>query len=161
MDFREPKITVEIVTKVDDELRDIMLGIDEEAFGPGSLTEWSLPLFLHYGRVYLARYNGKPVGVAELIRDWRDPELAYMYGYAIDEEYRGNGIGTSLLRTILENLPRAGFRRLQIIVLPENQIANGLCQDKFRMKIVEFIKNFYGSGEDRLLMEWKAEINES
>lgn len=161
MDFGEPKITVEIITKVDDELRDIMLGIDEEAFGSGSLTEWTLPLFLNYGRIYLARYNGKPVGVAELIRDWRDPDLAYMYGYAIDEEYRGYGFGTSLLRAILENLPRAGFRRLQIIVHPENQIAIHLCQEKFRMKKVEFIKNYYGYGEDRLLMEWKAEINET
>lgn len=161
MDYQEQKITVEIITKVDDELRDIMLGIDEEAFGPGSLNEWSMPLFLHYGRVYLVRYNGKPVGLAELMRDWRDPELAYLYGYAVEEEYRGCGIGTVLMRTILESLPRAGFRRLQLTVHPENQIAIHIYQDKFRMKKLEYIKNYYGSGEDRWLMEWKAEMNET
>ncbi len=157
MDYLKPKITVEIVTQVDDELRDAILRIDEEAFGLGSLNEWSLPPFLHYGRVYLARYNGKPVGIAELMRDWRDPELAYLYGYAVMREYQGHGIGTALLRTILESLPRSGFRRLQLTVHPENQTAIHIYRDKFRMRQVEFINNYYGFGEDRWVMEWNAE----
>lgn len=157
MDFVAPSVTVEIVTKLDDDLREIMLSIDEEAFGPGSLNEWSLPLFSHYGRIYMARLNGTPVGVAELIRDWRDPELAYLYGYAVAKDYRGYGIGTTLLRSILEMLPRSGFKRLQLTVHPENQVAIHIYQDKFRMKRVEFVKNYYGAGEDRWLMEWNID----
>ncbi|HOJ77567.1 MAG TPA: GNAT family N-acetyltransferase [Bacillota bacterium] len=160
MDVREPKITVETVHKIDDELREQMLAIDEEAFGAGSLNEWSLPPFLHYGRVYVARFNGLPVGIAELIRDWRDPEMAYLYGYAIKREYQGYGIGTIMFRTILEGLPRAGFQRLQLTVHPENKIALHIYQNKFGMKKVEFIKDYYGAGEDRWLMEWKAGANE-
>jgi ribosomal-protein-alanine N-acetyltransferase len=157
MDYLIPKITIEIASKVDDELRDVMLSIDEEAFGPGSLNEWSLPPFLHYGRVYLARFDGKPVGIAELMRDWRDPELAYLYGYAVMRDYRGNGIGTALLRTIFEALPRAGFRRIQLTVHPENHTAMHIYEDKFRMSRTQFIPDYYGSGEDRWLMEWSTE----
>lgn len=153
----EATITIEIVTKLDQYLAEIMLGIDEEAFGPGSLTEWSMPLFLHYGRIYLARYGGKPVGIAELMRDWRDPELAYLYGYAVDMNYRGLGVGTSMFRSILEALPRAGFRRLQLTVHPENQAAMHIYVDKFQMRRLEFIKDYYGSGEDRWLLEWTWE----
>ncbi len=151
------KITVEVVTQIDDELRETILNIDEEAFGQGSLNEWSLPPFLNYGRVYLARLNGKPVGLAELMRDWRDPELAYLYGYAVAREYRGRGIGTALMRTILEALPRAGFKRLQLTVHPENYTALHLYQDKFGMKPIDFIVGYYGPGEDRWLLEWRSD----
>ena len=150
----EALITVEIVTKLDQYLAEIMLGIDEQAFGPGSLTEWSMPLFLNYGRIYLARYHGKPVGLAELMRDWRDPELAYLYGYAVEKDYRGLGVGTVMLRSILEALPRAGFRRMQLTVHPENHAAIHIYDDKFQMRRLNFIKDYYGSGEDRLLLEW-------
>lgn len=153
----EPSITVEIVTKLDQYLTEIMLGIDEQAFGPGSLTEWSMPLFLHYGRIYLARYNGKPVGIAELMRDWRDPELAYLYGWAVEKDYRDLGVGTVMLRSILEAIPRAGFRRIQLTVHPENQAAIHIYVDKFQMRRLEFIKDYYGAGEDRWLLEWTWE----
>lgn len=151
------KITVEIVTQIDDELREILLNIDEEAFGQGSLNEWSLPPFLNYGRVYLAKFNGKPVGLAELMRDWRDPELAYLYGFAVARDYQKQGIGTAMLRTILEGLPRAGFKRLQLTVHPENHTAIHIYQDKFGMKPVNFITDYYGPGEDRWLLEWRDE----
>lgn len=157
MDSDQSVITIEIVTAADDDLREIMLGIDEEAFGPGSLNEWSLTPFLHYGRVYLARFNGKPVGIAELMRDWRDQELVYLYGYAVTPEYQGNGVGTTLFRYILDALPRAGFSRLQLTVHPENQTAIHIYEDKFQMKRLRFLKGYYGPGEDRWLLEWNWE----
>jgi ribosomal-protein-alanine N-acetyltransferase len=147
-------VTIEIVTEVDDDLRETILRIDQEAFGPGSLNKWSLPLFIHYGRVFIARLRGEPIGVAELMRDWRDPELVYLYGYVITPQFRGSGVGTVLLRSILEALPQAGFRRLQLTVHPQNRIARHIYQDKFGMRQVDTIRNYYGSGEDRLLLEW-------
>lgn len=152
----EPLVTVEIVTEMDDGLQDMILDIDEAAFGPGSLNEWSLPLFSRYGRIYLARYNGEPAGVAELMRDWRDAELVYLYGYAVDPRFRSEGIGTTLLRVILEALPRAGFKRLQLTVHPENKVAIHIYRDKFGMRTVDFIRNYYGTGEDRWLFEWNC-----
>lgn len=149
------RISVETIVEVDDYLRDIILGIDEEAFGPGSLNEWSLPPFLHYGKVFLARYNGEPAGIAELMRDWREPDLVYLYGLAVAREYRGCGVGTTLLRTILDRLPQIGFRRLQLTVHPDNQTAIHIYQEKFGMNKIRLVKNYYGAGEDRWLMEWK------
>ncbi len=154
LNSKDKAIKIEMVKEVDEYLREIMLLIDEEAFGLGSLNHWSLPPFLHYGRIYLARYYGKPVGVAELMRDWRDPCLAYLYGYAVAQEYSGKGIGTTMLRHILEALPRSGFTRLQIVVQPENKAALHICEEKFRMKRVEFLENYYGPGEGRWLLEW-------
>ena len=143
----EPFVTVEKVIKVDDDLWETILKIDEAAFGPSSLTEWSLPLFLNYGRIYLARYQKEPAGVAELMRDWRDAELVYLYGYAVAPQFQGEGIGTVLLRSILEALPLAGFRRLQLTVHPENKVAIHIYRDKFGMRTIEFIRNYYGQGE--------------
>ncbi len=147
-------VSIEIVTEVDDVLQEAILRIDEEAFGPGSLNEWSLPLFIHYGRVYIARCDGEPIGVAELMRDWQDPEMVYLYGCAITSRFRGTGTGTLLLRSILTDLPRAGFRRLQLTVHPQNQVALHIYQNIFGMRRIDFIKNYYGHGEDRLLLEW-------
>lgn len=155
--MEEPVISIEIVTSVDDYLREILLSIDEEVFGPASLNEWSLPPLLHYGRVYLARLNGKPVGIAQLMRDWRDSELVYLYGYAVALDYQGNGVGSALLRHIFEAMPRAGFTRLQLTVHPENKAALHIYEYKFQMKRIGFLKDYYGPGEDRWLLEWDWE----
>lgn len=139
---------------MDDKLREIILQIDEAAFGPESLNKWSLPLFHHYGIIYIARYTDEPAGAAELIRDWQNPALVYLYGYAVAPRFRGMGIGTILFRSILEDLPRAGFQRLQLTVHPDNLTALHIYRDKFGMRVLEFICNYYGPGEDRLLLEW-------
>jgi ribosomal-protein-alanine N-acetyltransferase len=157
MDLEQPVISIEIVTVADNYLREIMLSIDEEVFGPASLNEWSLPPLLHYGRVYLARLDGKPVGSAQLMRDWRDSELIYLYGFAVMPDYQGNGVGTALLRHIFESMPRAGFSRLQLTVHPENHLALHIYEDKFQMKRIDFLKDYYGPGEDRWLLEWNCE----
>ena len=154
MNELKSKITIERLTTVDDFLRDVIISIDEEAFGPGSLTKWSLPLFLDYGKVYLARYEGRPVGVAELMRAWNEPELIYLYGMAVISQYRGCGIGSLLLLEILKNLPSYGYKRLQLTVDPENQTAIHIYRDKFEMQSLKYIKNYFGPGEDRLLYEW-------
>lgn len=150
-------VTVEIIKEMDDYLRDTMIAIDEEAFGLGSLNEWSLPPFLNYGRIYLARFNGKPAGIAELIRDWHETDLVYLYGIAVAEEYRGHKVGTALFRFVLEDLAQSGFKRMQLTVHPDNQWAIHIYEGKFGMNKIKLIKNYYGFGEDRWLMEWKAE----
>ncbi len=150
-------IKIETVTQVDEELLEEILEIDEEAFGLGSLNQWSLTPFLNYGRVYLARYDGRLAGIAELMRDWRDPELAYLYGYAVAEDYRNHGIATTMLNTMLEALPRSGFTRMQLMVHPKNEIALYICENKFNMKRLEYIWNYFGPGEDRWLLEWNWE----
>ena len=152
----QSQVTVETVAELDEQLWEIILQIDEAAFGPDSLNKWSLPLFFHYGRLFIARFQGKPVGAAELIRDWHDPSLVYLYGYAVHPQFRGKGIGTILLRSILESLPPAGFRRMQLTVHPENQAALHIYRDKFGMRTVRFIGNYYGPGEDRWLLEWSG-----
>lgn len=150
----EYKVVIEAITEADEDLKNVIFEIDAAAFGPDSLTRWSLPVFLHYGRVYLARLNGIPVGVAELIRDCGDPRLAYLYGFAIAPTYQGRGIGTILLQQIIAGLPGAGFTRLQLTVAPLNQVALHIYQEKFGMRLVESITDYYGPGENRLLLEW-------
>jgi ribosomal-protein-alanine N-acetyltransferase len=148
------EIKIEVINEADEDLKNAIFEIDAAAFGPDSLTRWSLPVFLHYGRVYLARLNSVPVGVAELIRDYGDPRLAYLYGFAVAPAYRGQGIGTILLQRIIEGLPGAGFNRLQLTVAPENEVARRLYQKKFGMRLVELISGYYGAAENRLLLEW-------
>jgi ribosomal-protein-alanine N-acetyltransferase len=150
-------VTFEVVKEMDDYLREIMITIDEEAFGPGGLNEWSLPPFLNYGRIYLARFNGELAGIAELMRAWNESDLVYLYGIAVAEAYRGHKLGTALFRFVLEDLAQSGFKRMQLTVHPDNQWAIHIYEGKFGMYKVKLIKNYYGAGEDRWLMEWKAE----
>jgi ribosomal protein S18 acetylase RimI-like enzyme len=150
----ESPVTVEVLTEMDDRLREIIMAIDEAAFGPGSLSKWSLPLFSHYGRLYIARYQEEPAAAAELVRGFHDPALAYLYGIAVSPRFRGKGIGTFLLDSILKDLPPAGLHRLQLTVDPGNQNALHIYRDKFGMRILQSIPNYFGRGEDRLLLEW-------
>ena len=151
------RVTIEILSKLEQEWREAILEIDAAAFGEGSLNHWSLPPLVEHGCIYLAKLAGQPVGVAELLRDWKDPELAYLYGLAVAEKYQGQGIGSSLMSQILKALPQAGVNKLQLTVHPENKVALHIYQAKFGMEQIGFLNDYYGQGEDRLLLQWQRE----
>ena len=148
------QIDVEVIEEADEILKQAIFEIDAAAFGPDSLNRWTLPIFLHYGRIYLARQNGVPVGAAELIRDYGDSHLAYLYGIAVAPAYRSRGIGTTLLQRIIAGLPQEGFTRLQLTVDPRNEVALHIYQQKFGMRMIKSIDDCYGPGENRVLLEW-------
>ncbi|NMB11626.1 MAG: GNAT family N-acetyltransferase [Firmicutes bacterium] len=147
-------IRIEEVDKVEPDLLQALIEIDQEAFGKGGMNEWFLPPFIRRGRVYVLWVEGKkqPVGVAECMITWGQPQCAYLFGIAIREGWRGQGLGTRFLREICRRLQGMGFLILDLTVSPDNVPALRVYRDKLGFKTIAFHREEYGQGEDRLLM---------
>lgn len=132
-----------------------MVDFSSNLFGESGTGEWSLVPQIRHGNVFVLKEEGKKniTGVAVLMRDWEDVDKAYLFEYAIAEEFQGQGLGYHFLKSICEDLKAQGFKRMSLTVDVNNEPGIRLYRDKLGFKIVEQRKNEYGQGEDRYVME--------
>jgi ribosomal protein S18 acetylase RimI-like enzyme len=45
---------------------------------------------------------------------WQEGKISYMYAMIVDEGYRGNGIGTKLMKCAIEDSKKKGLKRLEL-----------------------------------------------
>ncbi len=128
--------------------------IEREAFAEGGMNEWFLSPFARYGKVFALWVHGvdRPVGVAECMVIWDDPQCVYLFGFAIDKEWRCKGLGTRFLQAICQDLQQAGYVALELTVSPENAAALKIYRDKLGFEAIGFHPDEYGPGEDRLVL---------
>ncbi|MDY0235196.1 MAG: GNAT family N-acetyltransferase [Gudongella sp.] len=131
----------------------VKFGLD--IFGDLGMDEWGLVPQIRHGNVYVLTEEGKHqiVGLAILMRDWEDMYKAYLFDYAISEEYQGMGLGFEFLHIIVENLLDQGFDRMGLTVDVDNEPAIRLYRDKIGFEPVLYSIDEYGKGEDRFMME--------
>lgn len=144
------------ITEFDTKLVDELTRVEAEAFGDGGLDRWMFPVLIRHGAVYVLDCAGRICGVADIIKDWLDPELAFIYNFAIRKEYRGKGLGRVFLSGVIERLRDYGVRRIQLTVAHENSRAISLYQGAGFRQIAE-LPDEYGPGADRLLYELELE----
>lgn len=70
-----------------------------------------------------AMWNGIPVGVYELELT---QEIPVIDGIALHKDFRGKGLGRSLLTSLLAQLADRGYRRCRLMVATDNENAFGL-----------------------------------
>lgn len=128
-----------------------LVAIEKEAFGRGGLNEWGLPPLIYHGAVYIIEADNSPAGIAEYMRDLEEAELAYLYGLAIAQEYRGQGLGKQLLKESLQQVKDKGIKQVELTVDPDNDRACTLYRN-FGFEEIERRQDEYGVGEDRLIM---------
>jgi ribosomal-protein-alanine N-acetyltransferase len=87
------------------------------------------------------------------MRDWEDTEMAYLFDYAIAEDFQGQGLGFHFLESICRNLVDQGFKSMSLTVDVENIPAIHLYKDKMGFEIVEHRMDEYGKGHDRYIMK--------
>lgn len=124
-----------------------------------SADEWSLVPQIRHGNVYIITERGKQqvVGLAMFMRDWEDIYKAYLFDYAVSEDYQGLGIGFEFLKIICEHLKSQGFERVALTVDGDNKPAMRLYKEKIGFESIEFAKDEYGKGHDRFIMELDIE----
>ncbi len=124
----------------------------EEDHGSGGFDQWMLPVFSNFGLLYVMRENNHLVGTAQLMRVWERPDAICVAGIAIRKDKRGQGLGTLLMSHILKDLKRDGFTEVRLTVSPDNAAAMRIYDDKMGFRKKAFEKDFYGRGEDRLVL---------
>lgn len=145
-------MNVEVVKNFDQELIQLLIQMEEDAFGDGGLNQWHLVPFIRHGRVYLAKEGQNVVGMAQYMRDWDKPNTAYLMGVSIDTEERGKGFGTILLRESLRLLENEGITEVELTVDPQNIAAIRVYEGKLGFIKAGMRVDEYGAGENRLVM---------
>lgn len=143
---------VKVISEVDVELVKKLTLLEEEAFGRGGLNEWTLPVFIRYGKVYILEKEGRIDGIAEFIRDWNDAGVVFLVGFSIHKTKRGKGLGKFFLTQILKLLERENVRAIKAAVSSSNEVALKLYE-KLGFVKSGVLKDEYGPEEDRLLLE--------
>ncbi|MDD2370379.1 MAG: GNAT family N-acetyltransferase [Firmicutes bacterium] len=124
-------------------------------FGEASLDEWGMVPQIRRGNVFVLKedIHNKVMGIAILMRDWDDADKAYLFDFAISEDYQGLGVGFQFLKGIIENLIEQNFLRINLTVDVNNEGAIHLYQDKLGFKTISREDNEFGKDEHRFVME--------
>ena len=84
--------------------------------------------------IFIAKAEEKIVGTAQLVSSHRDSELAdginigCLQGLEVEPEYRQKGIATSLIERVEQEALSRQFKRLSVMVEPDNVPAINLYQ---------------------------------
>lgn len=127
-----------------------ILEIEKEAFGPSGVDNYSLPVFVLFGAVYVLFVGEVLAGVCELMKSW-EGKKALIYGFSIKEEFRGRGLGKFFLTEILRRIPRE-IKTLHLTVAEDNKAAIKIYK-KAGFEPVSKEKDFFGDGKDRLILK--------
>ena len=133
----------------------MMIELEKDAFpGLGAVDEQTLVPLARYGKLLLYRQQGdeRPVAVCECMRDYHQPEKAYIFGYYVRSDQHGKGLGTQFLQQVLNILKDDGFHKVSLTV-SETNIAAVKVYKKLGFMTKEFRNDEFGAGEDRLYME--------
>ncbi|MFZ5969355.1 MAG: GNAT family N-acetyltransferase [Bacillota bacterium] len=148
-------LRVYLVQDFNNSLLKRMVDFGLNIFGDLGMDEWGLVPQIRHGNVFMLKEEErkKIIGIAILMRDWEDPEKAYLFDYAIAEEFQGQGLGYHFLKAICKNLKEQDFKRMSLTVDVENKPAIRLYKEKMGFEIMEFSKDEYGEGHDRYIMK--------
>lgn len=128
-----------------------VISLDQEAFGSGGMNEWFIVPCIRHGRLYVLETE-MVVASAQLLRDFSEPLTVYLFGVAVKKEFRGQGLGRTLLRKVFDQLKAEGFRSVTLTVAPDNEVACHLYR-RFGFQEYEFRSAEYGPNRDRLAMQ--------
>ena|SRR6476469_3728805 len=74
--------------------------------------------------VLLALVDGEPIGIARLVRDGSEAEVAV----EVVDEWQGRRVGTVLMEQLTSDARAAGIERLHAYVVPENAVSRRLMR---------------------------------
>jgi ribosomal-protein-alanine N-acetyltransferase len=83
------------------------------------------------------------------------PKRGWILAMATHPDYIRRGIATRLLEQTLIQLAQMGYARVRLTVAPSNEAALTLYT-KFEFSRVDYVENYFGDGEHRLILEKQA-----
>ncbi|MBI4733502.1 MAG: GNAT family N-acetyltransferase [Rubrobacteridae bacterium] len=140
------------ITEFDTQLIGELSSIEGEAFDDGALNRWSFPVFIRHGAVYVLKCDGIICGIADIMKDWDDFGLAFIYNFVIKKDFRGKGLSIEFLSQLIPALAEENVRKVQLTVSGDNSPAVSSYL-KAGFKETAYLRNEYGLKEDRMLLE--------
>ena len=92
---------------------------------------------------WIIKYNGKPVGIAQLSNIDYEKKITEWGFYIADESVRGKGIGRALIKSCLLNLAKQGIEQCNTFVLKSNELGQTFWKNGGWTKFEEYYYTLY------------------
>ncbi|AET68214.1 acetyltransferase [Desulfosporosinus orientis DSM 765] len=132
-----------------------IVNFELDIFNEQGIDEWGLVPQIRHGNVFILKEENKKkiIGIAILMRDWEEFDKAYLFDFAIADEYQGQSLGYHFLHSICINIREQGFNKMDLTVNTENPGAIHLYKDKLGFKTIKMSEDEFGKGHHRYVME--------
>jgi ribosomal-protein-alanine N-acetyltransferase len=143
---------IEISRLTLDDVDDIMV-VERLSF----TIPWSKDAFIEevtnnkFARYIIAKVNGKTVGYAGL---WKIFDEGHITNVAVHPEYRRNGVGFMLVKSLIDLAMEEDITRMTLEVRKSNIPAQNLYI-KFGFKIEGLRKEYYADNKEDAIIMWK------
>jgi ribosomal protein S18 acetylase RimI-like enzyme len=127
--------------------------LEREAFGETGLRSYDLNVVAYAGALFVAYVGDEIVSCCQLVRTYDDPAAMWIVGLWVRPAWQGRGFARLLLAHVIERMGAVGGRSILLTVEPDNLAALGLYES-FGFCRLEFVPDFYGPAEDRLLLRY-------
>ncbi len=104
-----------------------------------------------FARYIIAKVNGKTVGYAGL---WKVFEEGHITNVAVHPEYRRNGVGFMLVKSLIALAIEEKITKMTLEVRRSNISAQNLYI-KFGFKVEGFRKEYYADNKEDAIIMWK------
>lgn len=124
---------------------------DKKCLDHDAMTEedW-IAVLSSLATVFYASINGDLVGCA--VAKWTGFGIGYLYSSAVLADYRGNGIGSQLVKARVQYLWTKNIARVQAHTRVDN-LASGAMLYKCGFTAIQYVTDFYGDYEDGILWQ--------
>lgn len=118
---------------------------------------WSKNAFIEevtnnkFARYIIAKVNGKIVGYAGL---WKVCDEGHITNVAVHPEYRKNGVGFRLIKSLIDMAIEEDIRTMTLEVRRSNVSAQNLYT-KFGFRVEGFRKEYYADNKEDAIIMWK------
>jgi len=118
---------------------------------------WSKEAFVEevtnnkFARYIVAKVNGKAIGYAGL---WKIFDEGHITNVAVHPEYRRNGVGYMLVKSLIDLAQEENITRMTLEVRKSNIPAQNLYA-KFGFKIEGFRKEYYADNREDAIIMWR------
>ena len=141
-----------------DELAELA-AYDKEAFGETGLRSYDLGVVARAGALYVGMVGDTIAASCQLMRMMDEPDMFWVLGFYVRPDFQGQGLGGRLLRGVGAQVVRQHEGSgLMLTADPGGAVALRLYLG-FGFRVVEQVADFYGPGEDRLVLRWDATEN--
>jgi ribosomal-protein-alanine N-acetyltransferase len=129
---------------------------EREIFQDGGFNRFTIPMFASWGKYFLFENNDGIVAATQIIKSYDENSAAYIAGFWVQKNYRSKGIGSKFLINVIKLLAKDCIEKIYLTVDPANEKAVSFYK-KAGFKVVKFKTDFYGRGEDRLVMKYESQ----
>ncbi|MBD5559572.1 MAG: GNAT family N-acetyltransferase [Clostridia bacterium] len=137
----------------DYDLVEQLLKIDAAAYGDAALEIFDLVALLRHGRVYVAVEYDEVLGSVYFLRNFDDPDCAFLYSISIVDPEATPNLATSLLNIAFADMKSSGIKSVEVNVDPANYKALKTYRENLGFVASESMQSDLLGGDEILMLQ--------